>query len=189
MRFGLRELVFLLVLLAMPAVAYFAVFKEQNNKHQEARAEIAAKRAKLDALDKATQEFIDLDQEIARLKDAITIIEEKLPAGKETYVVVNQVADLARSHKLKVEEIKPDKVASAGPFASELPIQMEIKGNFAGFYRFMLEVERLPRITQVPMMTLKGSDKKGDPVGTMIAEVTLSIFFENTEATATASAN
>lgn len=187
MRFGLRELVFLLVLLAMPAVSYFAVFKEQNNKQQEARLEIQAKRAKLADLEKATRQFIDLDEEINRLQTAIKDIEQKLPSDRETYVVVNRVADLARSHNLKVEEIKPDKVVAAGPYASELPIQLEIKGGFDGFYRFMLEVERLPRITQMPLMTLKRSDKKDDPEGTMTASVTLSIFFEN--GTATASAN
>lgn len=186
MRFGLRELVFLLVLLAMPAVAYFAVFKEQNVKHQEARTEIQAKRVKLADLDKATEQFMDLDQEIVRLTGAIRMIEEKLPAGRETYVVVNRVADLARSHNLKVEEIKPDKVVSAGPYASELPIQIEIKGVFngEGFYKFLLEVERMPRITQVPLMKLKRSDKKDDPEGTMIATLTLSIFFESVESTA-----
>ena len=186
MRFGLRELVFLLVLLAMPVVSYFAVFKEQNNKHQEARAEIQAKRAKLDALDKATEQFINLDEEIVRLKGAIQMIEKKLPSDRETYVVVNRVADLARSHDLKVEEIKPDKVVPAGPFASELPIQMEIRGGFEGFYRFLLEVERMPRITQMPLMKLKRSDKKTDPEGTMVATITLSIFFENASTTASA---
>ena len=188
MRFGLRELIFLLVLLAMPAVAYFAVFKEQNNKHQEARAEIQAKRAKLEALDKATEQFINLDEEIQRLQGAIDLIEQKLPAGRETYVVVNRVADIARSHQLKVEEIKPDKVVAAGPYASELPIQMEITGGFEGFYRFLLEVEKMPRITQMPLMKLERVKKQSEqhPPGTMTATLTLSIFFENG---ASASAN
>lgn len=183
MRFGVRELVFLLVLLAMPAAAYFFVFQPKNQLQQDARTEIAAKKAKLVALDKATEQFINLDEEIVRLKGAIQMIEQKLPAGRETYVVVNHVADLARNHDLKVETIKPDKVADAGPFASELPIRMEIRGGFEGFYRFMLEVERMPRITQVPLMKLERSDDKDDAEGTMIASLTLSIFFErqNTE--------
>jgi Tfp pilus assembly protein PilO len=186
MRFGLRELVFLIVLLAMPAAAYFTLFKKQNQDHQEARAEVQAKRAKLEALDKATEQFINLDEEIVRLKGAIEMIEQKLPSDRETYVVVNRVADLARGHDLKVEEIKPDKVVSAGPYASELPIQMEIRGGFEGFYRFMLEVERMPRITQIPLMTLKRSEKKSDPEGTMVATLTLSIFFENGASAASA---
>lgn len=186
MRFGLRELVFLLVLLALPAASYFALFKKQNADHQQARAEIQTKRAKLNDLDKATAQFINLDEEIVRLKSAIQLIEQKLPSDRETYVVVNRVADLARSHDLKVEEIKPDKVVAAGPYASELPIQLEIRGSFEGFYRFMLEVERMPRITQMPLMQLKRSDKKTDPEGTMVATITLSIFFESESATASA---
>lgn len=179
MRFGVRELIFLLVLLAMPAAAYFFVFQPKNQLQQDARAEIVAKKAKLVALDSATKQFVNLDEEIVRLKAAIEMIEQKLPAGRETYVVVNRVADLARSHNLRVETIKPDKVAAAGPYASELPIRMEIKGDFEGFYKFMLEVERMPRITQVPVMNLKRSDKKDDDEGMMLAELTLSIFFEN----------
>ena len=179
MRFGLRELIFLVVLLAMPGAAYFFVFQPKNQLQHDARAEIMAKKAKLTALDKATEQFINLDEEIVRLKTAIEMIEQKLPDDRETYVVVNRVADLARSHDLKVETIKPDKVVSAGPYASELPIRMEIKGGFEGFYSFLLEVERMPRITQMPLMNLERSDDKQDPEGTMIASLTLSIFFES----------
>lgn len=181
MRFGLRELVFLLVLLAMPGAAYFFVFQPKNQLQQDARVEIQAKKAKLGALDKATQQFINLEEEIVRLQDAIELIEQKLPKGRETYVVVNRVADLARSHKLKVETIKPDKVVSAGPYASELPIRMEISGGFEGFYRFLLEVERMPRITQVPIMKLERLSKDNQNDGTMTATLTLSIFFETAE--------
>ena len=179
MRFGLRELIFLLVLLAMPGAAYFFVFQPKNQLQQDARAEIVAKKAKLADLDKATEQFINLDEEIVRLTTAIGMIEQKLPDDRETYVVVNRVADLARSFDLQVETIKPDKVVSAGPYASELPIRMEIKGGFEGFYSFLLQVERMPRITQMPLMTLERSDDKTDPQGTMNAKMTLSIFFES----------
>lgn len=168
-----------MVLLAMPGAAYFFVFQPKNQLQQDARTEIIAKKAKLSALDKATEQFINLDQEIVRLKSAIDMIEQKLPDDRETYVVVNRVADLARSHKLKVETIKPDKVVSAGPYASELPIRMEISGGFEGFYSFLLEVEQMPRITQMPLMNLERSKDKKDPEGTMNATMTLSIFFES----------
>jgi len=181
MRFGLRELIFLLVLLAMPGAAYFFVFQPKNQLQQDARAEIQNKRAKLVALDQATAQFINLDEEIGRLKGAIEMIEQKLPAGRETHLVVNRIAELARAHNLRIETIKPENPVAAGPYATELPIRLEIKGNFEGFYRFMLEVERMPRITQVPMMTLERSGDRDDPEGTMIAEMTLSIFFESDE--------
>lgn len=179
MRFGLRELIFLLVLLAMPGAAYFFVFQPKNQLQQDARAEIVAKKAKLTDLDKATEQFINLDEEIVRLTTAIGMIEQKLPDDRETHVVVNTVANLASDFNLKVEKIKPEKVVSAGPFASELPIKMELRGGFEGFYGFLLHVERMPRITQMPLMTLERSENKDDPEGTMIAKMTLSIFFES----------
>ena len=179
MRFGIRELIFLLVLLAMPAAAYFFVFQPKNKLQQDARAEIQAKRTKLADLDTATEQFINLDEEIQRLQGAIEMIEEKLPAGRETHMVVNHIAELARANNLRIERINPDTVVPAGPYASELPIQLEITGSFNGFYEFLLEVERMPRISQIPLMTLERSTDRDAPEGTMNATVTLSIFFES----------
>jgi len=176
MRFGIRELIFVLVLVGMPAAAYFFIFQPKNQLQQEARAEIQSKKTKLQSLDQATAKFVDLDQEIVRLRTAIELIEQKLPAGKETYVVVNRVSELALANDLTVVSIKPDKVVSAAQYA-ELPIRLVIEGDFLAFYDFVKEVERLPRITQVPMMELKKLDKK-DHEGMMTAEITLSIFFE-----------
>ena len=93
MRFGLRELIFLLVLLAMPGAAYFFVFQPKNQLQQDARAEIVAKKAKLSALDKATEQFVNLDKEIVRLKGAIEMIEEKLPEPLAAIVAEDDLAD------------------------------------------------------------------------------------------------
>ncbi|MEM1355361.1 MAG: type 4a pilus biogenesis protein PilO [Planctomycetota bacterium] len=176
MRFGIRELVFVLVLIGMPAAAYFFIFQPKNQLQQEGRAEVQSKKAKLQQLDQATAKFVDLDQEIDRLRTAIELIEQKLPAGKETYVVVNRVSELAIAHDLTVKSIKPEKVVSAAQYA-ELPIKLTIEGDFRGFYDFLLEAERLPRITQLPMMELEKLDDRGEE-GKMTAEITLSIFFE-----------
>lgn len=178
MRFGLREILFILVLLAMPAVAYFFVFQTNNKLQQDARAEIQAKQAKLQALDQATARYIDLDGEIDRLKTTIELIEQKLPQGREEYAVVRNITDLALSHGLTIRSIKPDKVVSAAQYM-ELPVRLEIEGDFNGFYAFLLEVERLPRITQLPIMRLTKLEEGNDAEGSMVAEITLSIFFEN----------
>lgn len=176
MRFGIRELFFVLVLLALPTVAYFFLFQTSNQIQQEARSEIQAKEAKLDALDQATERYIDLDGEIDRLKATIELIEQKLPQGREEYQVVKNISDLALSHNLTVRSIKPDKVVSAAQYM-ELPVRLEIEGDFDGFYAFMLEVERLPRLTQMPVMQLRKLENSEEE-GMMQAELTLSIFFE-----------
>jgi hypothetical protein len=63
---------------------------------------------------------------------------------------------------------------------------MNLSGDFNGFYEFMLQLERLPRLTRVQTMTL---DKISGQEGVMEAKVTMSIFFEpETGANSTASA-
>jgi len=176
MKFGLREVIFILVLLAMPALAYLSVFKPQNQQQQDARNENIAKRARLQLADQASDDFVDLAAEIDRLRTTIELIEEKLPAGREEYQVVRTVADLALQHNLTVRSVNPDKVVPAANY-SELPVRLEIEGDFDGFYAFMLEVERMPRITQMPLMALKKTDRS-EAEGVMVATVTLSIFFE-----------
>ena len=179
MRFGLREALFILILLAMPAFAYYCPnigLAAQNESQQAARSEITAKRAKLQAHDQATARYVDLDAEIDRLRSTIELIEQKLPQGREEYQVVRNISDLALSHNLTVRSIKPDKVVSAAQYM-ELPVRLEIEGDFDGFYAFLLEVERLPRITQMPLMQLQKLDG-GEEEGMMEAEITLSIFFE-----------
>ena len=48
-------------------------------------------------------------------------------------------------------------------------------GNFNGFYTFLLQLEKLPRITRITNLTLQ---KLQDKDGEMQASMTLSIFFE-----------
>jgi Tfp pilus assembly protein PilO len=62
-----------------------------------------------------------------------------------------------------------------GPNYSELPIQMSLSGDFNGFYSFLLQLEKLPRITRVTQMKL---EKINDHDGEATANITLSIFFE-----------
>ncbi len=52
---------------------------------------------------------------------------------------------------------------------------MSLQGNFNGFYSFLLQLEKLQRITRVTQMDLQ---KINDRDGEMTAALTLSIFFE-----------
>jgi hypothetical protein len=60
---------------------------------------------------------------------------------------------------------------------------MNLAGDFKGFYAFLLQLEKLPRITRVSQMKLEKID---DREGEMTAQMTLSIFFEPEAASASA---
>ncbi len=173
MRFGLRELLFLLVLLGLPGAAWWFVFRPVNNEIQQVHAENVNKEAKLQKL-RLNQHIDDVGKEIAKLNDAIALYEAKLPAEKEVEVILKEVWELATRRGLLPKSVRTEKPVP-GSLYTELPIKMEILGDFDGFYAFLLDVERLSRITRVPDMKLKRSK---DEEGHMIATFTLTIFFE-----------
>lgn len=174
MKFGIRELVFLLVLLAMPLAAYFFVFEPRNKQIAEAEREILDKQRKLRTLEQATMNIADLTAEIDRLEDAIDLFKQKLPEEREVEVILRQVWELAALQRLTPKTVRTDRPVTSTAY-SELPIRMTITGDFDGFYSFMLALEKLNRITRVPSMKLK---KLNLDEAQMQADIVLSIFYE-----------
>lgn len=181
MRFGLREALFVMLLLAMPVAAYFFVFEPRNAQIAQANEEIRQKQQKLTQLDAATKSMLNLGEEIDKLAEAIEVFERKLPAQREVEVILKEVWELAAAHNLKPKSVRTDKIVSASQYA-ELPIKMVIVGDFDGFYSFMLQLEKLSRITRMPTMSLE--KLSGDNEGMMQADLVLSIFFEGEGTTA-----
>ena len=177
MHLGLRKLIFMLVLLAMPVAAYMFVFEPRTSQISDAKQNIAAKRMKLQELEAATRRFADLDSEIEKLSSAIELFEQKLPPRREEQVILQQVWQLAAKHSLLPKSIRPDKPVATAQYA-ELPIQLAITGNFDGFYHFILELERLSRITRMPKLELVQLPNTNGDVTVLM---TLSIFFESQE--------
>ena len=182
MQFGPREAVFVLLLLAMPVAAYFFVFQPRSAQITEAREEVSAKQAKLKELEMATKSIEDLGAEIDRLREAITLVEQKLPAQRDVEIVLRDVWRLAAENKLPPKSVRTDTIIDTAHYA-ELPIKMKIVGDFAGFYTFLQELEKLPRITRTPELKLK---KQNNESGLMQADMILSIFFEGDKRQASA---
>lgn len=177
MRFGIREVIFILLLLAVPVGAYLFVFEPRNKQIEEVREEIKRKQIKLSELEAATKKIPDLGEEIDRLAEAIEVIEQKLPDERKVDEVLKQVWEMATKQRLAPKSVRTDKPLPSNQY-SELPIQMEIVGDFDGFYSFLLELEKLPRITQLPKMKLTKLADKDLAQGQMRAEIVLSVFFE-----------
>lgn len=174
MRIGLRELIFFLLLLGMPVAAWFYVYKPHNEQIAQARQEIRNKQQKLHELEQATMRIDDLGEEIDKLTEVIKQFELRLPEEKEVEVVLKEVWETASQRGLNPRSVRTDKPIKSDRY-TELPIKMIIVGDFDGFYEFMLDVERMSRITRIPEMKLK---KLATAEGEMEATFTLSIFFE-----------
>lgn len=177
MRFGPREIVLLVALLALPLSSYWLVFSPQNREIAEAKAELDEKSEMLNKLAAATQHNESIEEANKEIIEAIGSIEARLPSDKEIAGVVRQVSDLAVRAGLEQPGMSAGDPALApgGEGYYQQPITLALKGDFMGFYRFLLALEKLPRLTRVPIMEVERS-RSND--GHMTADVTLMIYFE-----------
>lgn len=174
MRFSTRELILFLAVLLVPIVSYFVIFKPQNATIEQAKGEIAHKRDMLGALRQETARNDDLKQANETIKASIDEMEALLPSDKEIDLIVRQVSALAVASGLTPPTLKSSKPVAAARFR-EQPLEMSTEGAFEGFYSFLVELERLPRITRVVDMVIKDSSTDGVEIE---AEFTLSIYFQ-----------
>jgi type IV pilus assembly protein PilO len=174
MKFGIRELIFFVVMLGLLGSSYYFVFTKSNQKKAELLVEIRAKQTALGNLQAATAGIEDLNRKIEELQKAITFFESKLPQEKEVDKILKEVWQMAEANSLQTKTIKTLST-QRGPNYSEQPIELSLAGDFKGFYSFLLQLEKLPRITRVTDMALQ---KINDRDGEMQAKMTLSIFFE-----------
>ena len=182
MKFGLRELVFVVLLMAIPLGSYAMIFRPANARELAMKKEIEVKQAKLAQLNKTTGTIGSIQQEVESMEKGINTLSAKLPSEKEIDKILQEVWRLAESNKLITKSIRtmdkdaePTFAAADGPHA-EQPITMKLEGDFLGFYSFMLALENQPRIMRIRKMTLTKPDKSPDGYVEAVFEMT--VFFE-----------
>ncbi|HAU36610.1 MAG TPA: hypothetical protein DCX07_02695 [Phycisphaerales bacterium] len=180
MKFGLREIVFVLLLMGIPLAAWWLDFRPTNKLNAEIMAEIETRQEKLRQLNRATGTIGDLEREISSLQNAIKFFQSKLPNEKEVDKILQEIWKLAEQNKLATKSIRTqqrrlDTADAAGPHA-EQPITVQLEGDFQGFYAFLLALENQPRIMRISQMRLKKLQKASE--GQIQATFEMSIFFE-----------
>ena len=174
MKFGIREIIFVVVMLGLLGSTNYFVFSKSNERKVKLQAEMRDKQSKLSNLQQATAGISDLDRKIDDLQQAISFFESKLPQQKDIEDILKEVSQMSETNNLVTRTVKT-LPSEKGPNYSEQPIQLSLAGDFNGFYSFLLQLEKLQRITRVTQMDLQ---KINDRDGEMQARLTLSIFFE-----------
>jgi type IV pilus assembly protein PilO len=182
MRFGIRELLYLLVLVGVMVGAYFVVLKPMDAEITAYQADTQNKLVTLTKLEAAVSKYPDFDAEIERLTNANAIFEERLPSRGEVEEILLDIHNIVSSEGLTTRQFVPDKTIKAAQY-EEMPIKIEIEGDFDGYYNLIKRIEDLPRITRMSEMFVKKSDAKLD--GKVRTQLRLSIFFRNEDDPAT----
>ncbi len=180
MKFGIRELIFMIVLIAMPVSSFWFVFKPQNQEIIRAKKEIEHKELMLEKLEQETAQTADLERINQEISDQVAKLEGNLPTEEQVDDILQSVAELAAQRSLTIDRIKAQPPVPSSRYM-ERPLEMTMLGDFDDFYSFLLDLERLDRITRVPSLDLKGTKEDG----VLEANFTLSIYFapDTTETT------
>jgi type IV pilus assembly protein PilO len=183
MRLGAREAIFLALVLAVPLAAWWMVFQPRQEQIRAARIEVEEKQEKLQRLSQVSARIEDLRASIGEGRAALEQLERRIPDRSGIDAVLEQITRIAMNHQLVIRSIKGDRPTSA-PLYSELPLQISIEGEFDGFYRFLLDLEGLDRITRVHHLRMtrvvEGRALPTDPEPGLRIEMTMSIFFDPT---------
>ncbi len=172
---GLRKIVFFVLLLGVPFLAYQYMIKPANKLLAEQNARVQTKMAKLAEIEKATATAENLTKQLEELQDAIGFFESKLPPKSKIHKVLEQVTVIAQKQGLKPKTIRTLKKKNNSGYI-EQPLKMELEGNFNAFYSFLLELEKLPRIMKIRELKL---EKIRELEGQIKTDFIVSIFFQN----------
>ena len=177
MKFGLRDVMFLFVLLAFPIASWWTLFRPQNMEISQALQEIDFKNQTLIKVAEATARTKDLEAENAAIREGINLMQQRLPTGKEVESVLSDVATIARSHKLEVPKFVTKKPLDNAGFG-EQPLEIRVVGPWEAFYVFLQDIEKLERITKISELEVSRSNKEPSKIE---AVMMLNIYFSSSQ--------
>lgn len=170
---GLRYLIFFILIIGMGYVSWAYMIKPANEHLAQERAKMEVMRGKLGELERATAAAEDLALQLDKIEQAIEAFESKLPPSSEIHTVLENVTLIAQRHGLTPKTIRTKKDLDNRGYI-EQPIEMELHGNFNSYYAFLLELEKMDRITKIRQMELDKSDREGQTE----AHFVMSVFFQ-----------
>lgn len=180
MRFGARELVFILLLFAVPASVYFLVFKPRKEAEARMIEESRDRQEKLEDLNRARViAGRNLRDHIDMLKQLLQIVRARQPEEADASRILYGLDMLANSNRLRAEtKDRPSKrFAGPGNRYTEKRILMNVQGAYFDFYAFLQAMENQPRIIRVNKLKLKKL-REGQQQGYVSADLDLQIFFK-----------
>jgi Tfp pilus assembly protein PilO len=141
------------IIVILVVIAYFTIFKDGREKV----AVLKADEARLaEALRSASDMNVELDrisEEIDHIQKNLEQFDRQLPEEKRIHDFLVEIDDLARKNSVSLKSISPGKIEKK-PLYSRLPISIDGSSDFRNFYRFLFQLENIPRITMTDRLQI-----------------------------------
>ncbi len=175
---NIRKTVFFILLIGLIYISYVFMIRPANTNLTMQKGKVSQNMTKLRHLETAPAAIEDLQKQLTRLEDGIMLLESKLPPENEIHTVLKNITVIALQEGLTPKTIRTLKPKYNNGYI-EQPLKLELGGNFKSYYSFLLALEKLDRITNIPELVIK-KDLRFD--GCMQATFVVNVFFQNSGA-------
>ena len=101
-----------------------------------------------------TLEMARIAEEIDSIHNNLEKFDRQLPKEKRIYDFLVEIDKLARDNSVTLESITPGTIEK-GMLYSRVPINISGNSGFKDFYRFLFQLENIPRITKIEELRVK----------------------------------
>ena len=156
MQFGLRTLLFVMLLLGMLVLSYPLLFKRSTSSATMRLPKPGAKQEKLEALAGAMQDNANMSAEIDKLRTAIAFLESKLPKETEMDRVLQDVWKAAKDNNLNIKTVRNAKPIEGASYSRAA----DPHGRGRPLLSQLLQVPCLRRATGPPHEDQRHEDRR-----------------------------
>lgn len=149
-RYGLMAAIALLVI-----GAYFTlVYREASQRYDNLRAQELELERRLAEVRSVAANLQDFEQEIGRLELRLSGVLRQLPDKKELEVLLTDISNLGKQSGIEIKSFKRRDEINHG-FYAEVPIDIELEGEYHDVAHFFDLLGRLPRIVNMGSIKTK----------------------------------
>jgi len=156
-KYGFLSIAFVSII---AAGIYFDTQKQLDQLKVVEKKEVKLKKEFTSKADKAAKLELYKDQ-LAEMKASFQAILRQLPEGTDVESLLVDVSQTALANGLEIKKFKPSNEEKKG-FYAELPIALEVSGNYHDLASFISGVAALPRIVTMHNLKLVIKDLKKD---------------------------
>jgi type IV pilus assembly protein PilO len=133
---------------------YFAIYQAQDEKLQVLHAKELELQRKLSEVRSIAANISAFEDEIAQLEAQLASALRQLPNEKQLEVLLADISNLGKTAGIQIKSFKRDK-EQIHDFYAEVPISVQLVGNYHEIARFFDSISRLPRIVNMGSIQMK----------------------------------
>lgn len=137
-------------------VYFFAVYRDTSSRLEKMRAQEFELQRRLAEVRSVAANLHEFEEEIARLELKLSKVLRQLPDNKELEVLLTDISNVGKKSGIEIKSFKRKEEIEHG-FYAEVPIAIELEGEYHDVARFFDMLAKLPRIVNMGTLKMKVS--------------------------------